>query len=222
MKKCAKCKTEKSIDEFGKNKATKDGYTARCLVCKRLANARWDRKHKEERKEYRKKYYLRNKEELCKNNREYRFQRKEEIREYKKKYRLQHKEEIRDYQKQYRKENKDKISAYHRLRRKTDPAFRLRKNISRTISAVLTNKTKSTALSMPFSFEQLRTHLEAQFDEFMCWENYGSYWHIDHIYPQSRLPYESVDHPNFKKCWALENLRPLNALENIKKGNKIT
>ena len=26
---------------------------------------------------------------------------------------------------------------------------------------------------------------------------------------------------NFKKCWALDNLRPLEALENLKKGNKI-
>ena len=34
-------------------------------------------------------------------------------------------------------------------------------------------------------------------------------WNIDHIIPQSTLPYTSMDDEIFKKCWALENLRPL-------------
>ena len=55
----------------------------------------------------------------------------------------------------------------------------------------------------------------------MSWENYGIYWQIDHIYPQSLLPYDSMDHPNFLKCWSLDNLRPLEATENIRKGNKL-
>jgi len=44
---------------------------------------------------------------------------------------------------------------------------------------------------------------------------------VDHIYPQSLLPYDSYDDPNFQKCWALENLQPLEAIENLKKSNKI-
>jgi len=58
-------------------------------------------------------------------------------------------------------------------------------------------------------------------------DNYGKYeegkkkWNIDHIIPQSELLYKSLDDENFKKCWALENLRPLEIIENIKKGNKI-
>ena len=41
------------------------------------------------------------------------------------------------------------------------------------------------------------------------------------IYPQSKLPYDSMTHPNFLKCWALENLQPLEAKENISKGNRL-
>lgn len=55
----------------------------------------------------------------------------------------------------------------------------------------------------------------------MSWENHGIYWHIDHIYPQSLLPYESMEDDNFKKCWTLDNLRPLEKVANMKKGNKI-
>jgi len=54
----------------------------------------------------------------------------------------------------------------------------------------------------------------------MNWDNHGK-WHLDHIYPQSLLPYDSMKHPNFQKCWALDNLHPLEATENISKGNKI-
>ena len=45
-------------------------------------------------------------------------------------------------------------------------------------------------------------------------------WQIDHIISQSKLPYTSMSDDNFNKCWALENLQPLEAIANIKKSNK--
>ena len=72
------------------------------------------------------------------------------------------------------------------------------------------------------SVEELMEHLEKQFQEGMTWDNHGVHgWHLDHIIPQSKLLYDSMDHSNFQKCWALENLQPLWAKENIKKGSKI-
>ncbi len=53
----------------------------------------------------------------------------------------------------------------------------------------------------------------------MTWENYGTYWSLDHIIPQSATPWDSVEHPNFKKSWALDNLQPLPRRENAVKGN---
>ena len=41
------------------------------------------------------------------------------------------------------------------------------------------------------------------------------------IYTQSKLPYYSMTDENFKKCWALENLQPLEASENIRKSNRL-
>lgn len=55
----------------------------------------------------------------------------------------------------------------------------------------------------------------------MSWENYGDYWQIDHIVPQSKLCFSSMEDDNFKKCWALENLRPLEGFLNRKKYNKL-
>jgi len=38
MKKCAKCKTEKEISDFGENKQTKDGKNYNCKQCERNRN----------------------------------------------------------------------------------------------------------------------------------------------------------------------------------------
>jgi hypothetical protein len=43
-------------------------------------------------------------------------------------------------------------------------------------------------------------------------------WQLDHIIPHSDLPYDSVEDENFKKCWSLENLRPLSAKQNVIDG----
>jgi hypothetical protein len=102
---------------------------------------------------------------------------------------------------------------------------KLRKNVSKIIRFYLFKqlipKSSSTWKKLPYTPEELRKHLEKQFDENMNWENYGIYWHIDHIYPQSKLLFQSFDDENFIKCWSLDNLRPLEKIENIKKSNRI-
>lgn len=115
---------------------------------------------------------------------------------------------------------------YCRNRYKNDILFRMKENVRRVILFYLKkangakNKSKTWG-SLTFNSQQLKEHLEKQFDEKMNWENYGSYWEIDHIYPQSRLLYDSLEHPNFLKCWDLDNLRPLEVKENFIKGNKL-
>jgi hypothetical protein len=70
-----------------------------------------------------------------------------------------------------------------------------------------------------YTSQQLKEHLEKQFLYGMNWDNYGK-WHIDHKVPRAALPYQSEADENFKKCWALENLQPLWAADNQKKGAK--
>ncbi len=81
--------------------------------------------------------------------------------------------------------------------------------------------------NLGYTAEDLVEHIESQFDERMNWENWGQLgeseefkWQIDHIIPQSHYKYVSLEDPMFAECWKLENLRPLCALENAKKGNK--
>jgi len=113
---------------------------------------------------------------------------------------------------------KEQIRRYRK-----DPKYRLAENVSRLVSDVLRGNKggKSVWEYLPYSRQQLRDHLEKQFDDNMSWNNYGTYWSLDHIYPQSRLPYDNMEHPNFIKCWSLSNLQPLKSTENSRKGNKI-
>lgn len=66
---------------------------------------------------------------------------------------------------------------------------------------------------------KLIQRLESQFRNGMSWQNYGE-WHIDHIVPINHFHFNSVDDAQFKECWALKNLQPLWASDNIKKSNK--
>jgi hypothetical protein len=128
------------------------------------------------------------------------------------------------YKKEYTKKNRVKLNEQYRNRLHSDVSFRLRKNISRQVCRILNDNGsckfgKSVLKFLGYSILQLKKHLENQFDSSMSWENYGIYWHIDHIVPQSCLPYTSMEDNNFKKCWTLSNLRPLEAKMNMLDGS---
>lgn len=69
-----------------------------------------------------------------------------------------------------------------------------------------------------YTCAEAQAHLEALFTEEMTWENWGPYWHIDHIKPLRLFQYESLDDDLIREAWALSNIRPLPAAENRKKG----
>ena len=119
-------------------------------------------------------------------------------------------------------ENKEK----KRQRYATDPMYRLNRNIGCVIRASL--KTNNLSKNnrhwesiVGYPLQELKFHLETQFDSYMNWQNYGSYWHLDHIIPLSSLTFDSEEHENFKLIWSLGNLQPLFGPENRSKHNKI-
>lgn len=71
--------------------------------------------------------------------------------------------------------------------------------------------------ALSYSQEDLAAHLEAQFLPGMGWHN-RSDWHIDHILPIAAFDIQHWDTPEFRTCFALKNLRPLWATDNIRKG----
>lgn len=146
-------------------------------------------------------------------------------RENSKQYAQKHKEKIKQYQidfiqknpqyiKKWKITNKDKINKREKFRRQNDVNFKLKKNVSRAINHSIFKNGNSTIKFLPYTIDDLKKHLENQFDNKMSWDNYGTYWHIDHIVPHSMFKYSSMEDIEFKRCWSLNNLRPLEANQN--------
>ena len=113
------------------------------------------------------------------------------------------------------------VNEWHKQRRKNDIFYKLHYNFSRQVRKVMKKNSVGIFSKLSYTPQQLKVHLETQFDKNMNWDNYGSYWHVDHIVPRDMLRYDSYQHPNFQKCWALSNLQPLEARSNMRKGNKV-
>ncbi len=112
---------------------------------------------------------------------------------------------------------------YH-LVESQDPHYRLRKAVSQSIRKALraSGRSKQGISCMEYldySIDELKDHLTSLFTPEMNWDNYGTYWVIDHIKPQAMFPYQSMESDVFKECWALENLRPLHWYENNTRGS---
>lgn len=144
------------------------------------------------------------------------------------------KEYYRKIAREYKINNREKINSKSREKYKNDPVYRLKRLTQKSILKAFkkTNSLKnrkSIKDFLPYTMLELRYHIESQFESWMNWENHGNYnlktwddknistwtWNIDHIIPQSKLSYTSMEDDNFKKCWALYNLRPYSAKQNV-------
>ncbi len=249
MKKCTGCLQEKALVEFSVDRQARDGLCFRCKLCAAAYRAQnkeavvlrakeYYQKHKEEisvkyrehraqKKEYNAVYHQEKKEKCNERSRTYYRTHCEELKAYAVVYRGEHKEDL----KQYRKNIRARAQSVANARRKTDVCFRLRMNVSRSIAQALrkraSRKCGSCLQRLPFSVQELKAYLEKQFEPWMTWENYGVFeenclkWHIDHIIPHAAFHYTTMDCEEFRKCWSLANLRPLEAKENLKKGAKL-
>lgn len=239
-KECTKCKVVKKAEEFCKQTGRKSGLSSHCKQC-RNTNPRTKEYTKIYGKEYyknntdKRKKYLEDNKELLKERRKERNSRdeiKKKQLEYAKHYRITNKDKIdankdkyKEYMKNYYIKNKDKLREqkhiYDKNRMETDINYRVTKNLRGRVRSALKNNWKSanTMELIGCDIETLKMHIEAEFDDKMSWDNYGSYWHIDHIKPCAS--FNMSDPEQQKLCFNWSNLQPLEAVENLKKGAKI-
>lgn len=189
---CGRCKEIKAIDDFY-NAKRKDGHTTWCKACSL---------------EYRSKYYTENKEKLYDKSRKWR-------------------ENNRDKLKAARSTPEAKAAQRERKRKwdrqkMKDPIHRLSNNIRGGMHHALKAKKDGRKWEdlVGYTLQDLINHIEPLLNKTMTWDNYGSTWHIDHITPKSWFKYTGPDDPQFKVCWALNNLQPKLKLDNICKGNR--
>jgi hypothetical protein len=114
------------------------------------------------------------------------------------------------------KARKTKRNAAKRQRLSTNPSERIRNSITARMWASLKGKSDGALFSrLPYSVDELRSNIEIKFIDGMSWENYGK-WHIDHKKPCASFDLTNQD--QFLECWSLDNLQPLWASDNCRKG----
>lgn len=120
-----------------------------------------------------------------------------------------------EYMRKYREENREVINAKKRKENLTQMQI-LSHTISSAIYRVLRNIKSDRHWEdlVGYSIQELKEYLELQFDENMNWENMGDYWEIDHIVPLNLFHYNTEQDEQFKICWSLANLRPLEKIAN--------
>ena len=152
-------------------------------------------------------------------------------------YYQDHVEESAAYHSEWYQENKVAIKQRvkaNTYRRREDPIFRMQESISANIRMCIKKNHQPFAKYLTYTIQELKAHLENQFEPWMTWNNYGTYrvdiwdnnntntwtWQLDHIVPHSTFHYASMEDQAFRDCWALSNLRPYSAKQNVIDGDR--
>jgi hypothetical protein len=223
MKKCTKCNEIKPISSFTSHKLTKDKLQCHCRDCIKASTTKYRNANPDDGKQH----YLSKQEHYKKKSLDRYNSKKDIILKKQKEYSDKHQDAIKAYTKVWRSQNKDRVNEYHRERRRNNPCIKLanilRSKISTNVKKVSSTKDQSSLEIVGLaSWEELKIHLESQFEDGMSWSNYGigennSTWHIDHILPISlAMTLEEVKELNY-----YTNLRPMWGSDNIRKSNKI-
>ena len=204
-KTCSKCKKEKNIDCFRKEKRTKSGLQSQCKECEK----KYRELNKEKYSNYMKKYYKENKEEINKKN---------------KIYRINHKDEIKKRDKKYRETHREQINNREIIRRKNDKIYNLKCNVRGMIKNSFRRcgfKKKQKAEKIyGCSVDELINHLiktyENNYNEKWSWE-YLNEVHVDHIIPLATATNEK----DVIRLCHYSNLQLLKAKDNLCKSSKL-
>ena len=192
---CKKCQIDKSVSEYySHSRGCKTGVCKKCHIIAVLLYQKAHQKTYSKTEEARRKmrvFYKENRTRLIENSKKY-------------------------YQ-----DNKGKVRITRRKSR-SSTKYKVAHNASCRIWKGLKGRKahRSWEILVGYTYEQLKQHIESQFQEGMSWSNYGE-WHIDHIIPVSVFNFDCPEHIDFKRCWALENLQPLWAKENLSKSAKV-
>ena len=238
-KNCRKCNETKPISEFHNDKSRKDGKTTRCKVCSIEAAKKWNKENWDR--------YRENTNRWVKNNRDRVLIHSRRVEKKRVDY---HKTKHNNYFINKQKQNPHLYflkcqaddccnffysksgglqakycskTCQYRVRHKkrySTIEYKLSTAMRVGIKKGLRIKREGRTFEiLGYTLEDLKKRLSSLFLEGMSFENYGK-WHIDHIRPIVSFNYDSTEHPDFKKCWALNNLQPLWAEDNIRKGDE--
>ena len=208
---CSRCgrALPEDIEHFAASKDSKSGLTARCReCCSEVMHAR----------------YMKNRDVALKKCALYRRAHAEQIKVYLKAWGLANKEYVAAWRVARRVTDNPIRAKKQQERYRSDPQFRERIKLRRRLDHAL----RGTSANSPVTAEiigcttaQLHEHLERLFSPGMTWANRGKGkvgWQVDHIKPC--CCFDLTVQEQRKACFNYTNLRPVWAVDNLKKGTK--
>lgn len=211
-KKCPNCNELKPHTEYYRCSSMKDGCQVYCKICKK---ERFRESKRKSDKKFNEKYLAipENKEKKDKQSRQ---------------WQLDNPEKQLGYAKKCRQTKKYKINARKRRKKQYDEKYGMGKDPIFTLKILLRNRLKNalkngfkkgkTLEMLGCSVEDFKLYLEKKFTPEMNWENYGSYWELDHIKPCDAFDLSKLEEQN--KCFIFTNIQPLEKIKNRIKSNK--
>lgn len=224
---CSNCFCEKSASAFYMRKSgTPHPY---CKSCQRLdkkayyqtnkavidgKNRRWTERNREKCRGYVRASYWRNHEQELERGQQYNRNNPGKASARSLKWEKEHPEQARQT---------DRV--YQQKRRQNNPGYRALDNVRRRFNGLLHGKTKNAASITQLigcGHNELRAHIEKQFQSGMAWDNYGKgagKWEIDHVRPCASFS-DLTDPEQLAQCCHYSNLQPMWGRDNVIKGAK--
>lgn len=198
-KQCSRCHELKTLDNFSLDKHLSSGMVSDCKECGKKRRQQWASKPE-------------NHEKL--------------IQMYRKRRQREDVKEITRLQKERYKPIRRETE---RNRLKEDPTYRLNQCIRVNMHDALkkwggrSNKNgRKWERLVGYSVKDLERRLRRTIPKGFTWQDFmEGRLHIDHIVPRSAFNFTSADDLDFKRCYALKNLRLLSAYENMTKHARL-
>lgn len=222
LKCCSKCGECKPLSDFNRKATTRDGRRASCRICQGIDNRAYAKANPLKIYDKTKRYRAENPDKLKKwaKTRSGSIKSKEQSAAWHRKnktkrtamgraWRALNPHKRSEYNAKYSSTPKGKLCAAVRVSVRSEIRFGSKGG-------------RKTFDLLGYSPAELMEHLERLFSPGMTWNNYGrGGWHVDHKIPLSLFNFETPDHQDFKRAWALSNLQPMWEPDNISKGNRI-
>jgi hypothetical protein len=228
---CRKCRQDKPIELFLKNKRRATGYDSICKECYNI-DYKEKRKNNPARFAYEKQYRKENKELIKLKTQKRVKENSEKYRERRQQYYFKNKERLNANARQYHKKNAEKIKLKRKeyndsgrkyqmilQRFKRNPAAKLgeryRAAVHNALQHTTSHKNNKTVYYLGCSMDNYRKYLESLWEPTMNWENYGhgnGKWVIDHIRPlcsfdlnDPKQQLEAFNFTNTRPYWYISN-----------------
>lgn len=245
-KACTKCGETKPVSQFGKTNKNLDGYNSECKDCKMVVSKAWAQQNRQRLRELdaQRRHRPESRAKILEAKKRAR-DKARELRPHKERAVVLHQAHVYAFMRlSLHCEHVNRWAAYakecrilhdaHVKEFRSDPNRVARwkynhipqKKLYQRIKAWSHKHLKSGMVSKKWSYilgytvDELKVHIEKQFTKGMSWEK-RSEIHIDHIIPVSSFNITDIYCEDFKSCFALSNLRPLWAKENMQKSDKI-